>query len=98
MKYTVVYLELALEDVRDIRSYLSQFYPGTPAKFLTALKSGIENLRDNPFMYAKYEDNTAYRKMAVLDYLVFYKLFEPERTVEIHRVLYGMRDIKAYLP
>ena len=49
-------------------------------------------------MYVKYEDNTAYRKMVALDYLVFYKVLEAERIVEIHRVLYGMRDINAYLP
>ena len=98
MKYKAVYIELALEDVEGIRGYLSQFYPNTPVKFLSALKKGIENLCDNPFIYAEYEENTAYRKMVVLDYLVFYKVIEPEGIVEIHRVLYGMRDIKAYLP
>jgi len=98
MKYKLEYIELALEDVEGIRDHLSQFYPSTPEKFLKALKKGIESLSDNPFLYAEYEENTAYRKMVVLDYLVFYKVFEQEGIVEINRVLNGMRDIKAYLP
>ena len=97
MKYKIVYIELARQDVADIKSYLSQFYPSTPIKFLTALKKGAENLRGNPFIYAEHTENTAYRRMPILDYLVFYKIYEAEGVVEIHRVLYGMRDIKNYL-
>ncbi|MCL2408261.1 MAG: type II toxin-antitoxin system RelE/ParE family toxin [Oscillospiraceae bacterium] len=98
MKYKAVYLALALKDVSEINSYLSRFYPDTPAKFLSALKTHIENLCGNPFVYAEHDGNKAYRKMVVLDYLVFYKVFAPEGIIEIHRVLYGMRDIKAYIP
>ena len=98
MKYKIVYLEPSMSDVEEIRAYLSQYYPSTPEKFLTALKSGIENLCDNPYLYAEYSDNPAYRKMTVQDYLVFYKVFEQDRIVEIHRVLFGMRSIKAFLP
>lgn len=97
MKYRVEYIELAMDDVSDIKSYLSRFYPKTPERFLTTLKRAVENLCENPYMYAEYADNPAYRKMPVLDYLVFYKVLEQKAVVEIHRVLYGMRDIKAYL-
>ena len=97
MKYEVVYLEPAMVDIREIRAYLSQFYPHTPEKFLVAMKQGIERLCDNPYIYAEYAGNPAYRKMAVLDYLVFYKVFDQEKVVEIHRILYGMRNIKSYL-
>ena len=98
MKYNVVYLNPAMQDVTEIRNYLSQFYPNTPMKFLTALKKGIENICTNPYIYPEYEDNASYRKMIILDYIVFYKVHESEMIVEIHRVLYGMRDINAYLP
>ena len=98
MKYKIVYLEPSMGDVEDIRDYLFQFYPNTPKKFLSALKRGIEYLRDNPYIYEEYADNTAYRKMAVLDYLVFYKVFEQDKVVEIHRVLHGARNIKSHLP
>jgi addiction module RelE/StbE family toxin len=97
MSYKAIYIDPAKEDVKDIKSYLSQFYPSTPGKFLKALKESIETLCDNPFLYAVYEGNADYRKMAVLDYLVFYKVFEDDGVIEIHRILYGMRDIKANL-
>jgi addiction module RelE/StbE family toxin len=98
MRYKAEYIELARQDVSEIKEYLSQFYPSTPAKFLTELKQSVEALRDNPFKYPKYEDHPAYRRMVVLDYLVFYKVFEPTGIVEIHRVLHGMRNIKEHLP
>ena len=98
MNYKAIYLEPAMQDVSEIRNYLSRFYPDTPARFLTALKKGVESICGNPLIYPAYEDNPSYRKMEVLDYLVFYKVYDSEKIVEIHRVLYGMRDIKLYLP
>ncbi|MCL2201766.1 MAG: type II toxin-antitoxin system RelE/ParE family toxin [Oscillospiraceae bacterium] len=97
-KYRLVYIVPARHDVANIKNYLSQFYPSTPGKFLKALKLSVEKLCDNPTLYGVYEGNSAYRKMAVLDYLVFYKVIEDDGVVEIHRVLYGMRDIKSNLP
>ena len=98
MRYKAEYIEPARQDVSDIKDYLSQFYPGTPVKFLTELKQRVEALRDNPFMYPEYEDNPAYRRMVVSDYLVFYKIFEATEIIEIHRVLHGKRNIKEHLP
>jgi plasmid stabilization system protein ParE len=97
MKYTVVYINAARIDVAEIESTLSQYYPSSPLKFLSALKDSIERLIDNPLMYPVYEWNSAYRKMPVLNYLVFYKVFEEKQTVEIHRVLYGKRNVKKIL-
>jgi len=90
----IEYINSARTDVAEIRSNLSRFYPSTPDKFLKALKKSIETLSDNPLLYSVYEWNSAYRKMPVLDYLVFYKVFEERQTIEIHRVLYGKRNIK----
>jgi len=98
MRYKVEYIETARQDVGGIKEYLSQFYPSTPLKVLAEIKKSVENLRDNPFICPEYEGNPAYRRMVVLDYLVFYKVFEATGVMEIHRVLHGKRDIKAYLP
>ena len=93
----IEYINSARIDVTEIRNNLSQYYPSTPLKFLKALKKSVETLRDNPLLYPVYEWNSAYRKMPVLDYLVFYKVFEAEQTIEIHRILYGKRNIKKIL-
>jgi addiction module RelE/StbE family toxin len=98
VKYTIRYLELAREDVKQIKAYLSQFYPGTPAKFLRTLKERISALGDMPRMCEVYQDRKAYRRMVVSDYLVFYKIVEEKKQVEIHRVLHGRRDMARHLP
>jgi plasmid stabilization system protein ParE len=51
MSYKLVFLDLAFEDKRKIKTYLKQFYPSTPKKFITTLKDRIKALKDNPYMY-----------------------------------------------
>jgi plasmid stabilization system protein ParE len=53
--YEVKLLDLAERDIDEICQYLSQFYPGTPGRFLTALESDLDNISFNPNMYPKYE-------------------------------------------
>ena len=97
MRYKLQYMETAEWDIENISEYLSNFYPSTPAKFLTAIKQSIENLSDNPYIYAEYEKNPAYRKITVQNYLVFYKVFEEEGVVRIYRVLHGARNVRDHL-
>ncbi len=97
MKYTVRFMDLALHDYVEITEYLSHFYPGTPVNFLNALEKSITILEEHPYAYEKYEHNTSYHRMVVMEYLVYYKVKEQSKTVEIHRVLHGSRHIKQFL-
>ena len=97
MRYALEYIKSARIDVAEIQGTLSQFYPSTPLKFLKALKENVELLSENPLIYPIYEWNSAYRKMPLRDYLVFYKVIEETQTIEIHRILYGKRNIKDLL-
>lgn len=92
MKYTIRYSAFAKEDVLEIKSYLSQFYPSTPGKFLIELKSHVELLKASPKMFEVYQDNPVYRKMPVLHYVVYYQIYEEENRVYIYRVLHGKQD------
>jgi plasmid stabilization system protein ParE len=99
MSYTVVLKDNALADKRSIRAYLKQFYPGTPGKFLSSLKKQLRALADMPYMYPVWEDNPVYRKMLVQkNYLVFYKVKDEEKTIEIHRILPGSWDLARHFP
>jgi addiction module RelE/StbE family toxin len=93
MRYKIQYLGKAVEDIKAIKAYLSRFYPNTPVKFLSVLKKHVSDLQDMPYMYAVYEDVPAYRKLLVSGYLVFYKVNEEKKPVEIHRILSGSRDV-----
>jgi len=92
-----VFLDLAFDDKRKIKTYLKQFYPSTPKKFVAALKDRISALKDNPYMYPVYVHNPAYRKIVVSNYLVFYKVNDEKKIIEIHRILPGSWDIVRYL-
>lgn len=97
MKYFVKFMDLAEQDYDEIIAYLTQFYPGTPGKFLDELEKGAELLKDNPRASEIYEHNKAYRRLVVMDYLVFFKIKEDQKVVEIHRILHGARNIRSFL-
>jgi plasmid stabilization system protein ParE len=97
MGYTVRYRDIAKTDILGIKEWLAHFYPGTPGRFIEVLKRGVTNLQDNPYMYEAWQDNPVYRKMGIQDYLVFYTVDDTNKTVSIHRVLHGARNIQEYL-
>lgn len=98
MGYDIRYLPLALDDAKEIKKYLSQFYPSTPQNFFAELKRRIELLSETPEMCEVYPDYPDYRKMVVGEnYLVFYKIRGKEKVVEIHRILHGARKIQDFL-
>ena len=74
MKYTIRFSPFAKEDKKEIKTYLSKFYPETPLRFIALLKEHIADLKDNPYIYPEYLENTDYRRMFVGNYIVFYKV------------------------
>jgi len=95
--YEVKLLSLAEKDIDEICSYLSQFYPGTPGRFLDALEKSFDNLSLNPNMFPKYEYNKEYRKMVVGDFLTFYKADAANNQVYVYRILHGKRNVATIL-
>jgi addiction module RelE/StbE family toxin len=95
--YSVDLLRRAEADLDEICEYLSQFYPGTVGRFLTALEQALDNAAHNPMMYQAYEWDASYRRIVVQDYLVFYKVDESAKQVKVYRVLHGKRNIPDIL-
>ena len=84
MTYKIKYLPLAVQDLNDIARYLSVFYPKTASRVLKELREKITKLGDTP-------------KMVVDQYLVFYRVNDGNKIVEIHRVLRGAWNLPQYL-
>ena len=97
MKYELIFLPQARTDAEEVRKYLSQYYAGTAGRFFALLKKRISTLKTNPFICEQYHERPSYRKMVVNDYLVFYKVNDDQKRVEIHRILHGSRDIDRFL-
>ena len=97
MKFRIKYLPETVTDRNEIRDYLSQYYESTAKKFFVLLKEKIARLKDFPYSCPTYEDDPDYRKLVVGDYLAFYMINESDKTVEIHRIFHGSRDIRRRL-
>ena len=97
MMYRIKYLPETLADRDAIRDYLSQYYESTDKRFFKLLKEKTARLRRFPYSCPVYEDDPDYRMLIVGDYLVFYMVNEDDKTVEIHRIFHGSRDIKQQL-
>jgi len=97
LKYTVRFSPFAREDKEEIKTYLSKFYPGTPRRFTSLLKKQIATLKDNPNMYPEYQENPSYRRMSVSNYIVFYKVNDEKKQIDIYRILRATWDLPKYL-
>jgi len=97
MMYDVKFMDLAYEDYDAISEYLTKFYPSTLDKFLAELEEHTTTLHSTPYAFEVYWPNPKYRRMVVQGYLAFYKVFDENHKVEIHRILHGARNIKNML-
>ena len=94
MTYRAVFHPLAVQDLEDIDEYLSQFSDNTAPKFFKAFTQKLSSLSDNPRIFAVWNDNPAYRRFVLGNYLAFYQILDDSRTVTICRVIDSRRDVK----
>ena len=93
MSHRITFLDEARQDIKDITSYLSQYYTSTARNFMTKLKKQVNQLKTLPLMYPIYEEDPLYRRMVIDDYLLFYSVDEKRNQVIIHRIFHSKRDI-----
>ena len=95
--YRIHYLPLAKRDLEDITDYITDTLkaPKAAADFLDAVEAGIDRLREHPYFCRVYQPllpvDLEYRVLLVNNYLVFYVVLDS--AVEIHRVIYGRRNL-----
>jgi addiction module RelE/StbE family toxin len=97
MKYRVKYLVTARNDREVIRKYLNQYSLTAFQRIFGKIKSNMELVKNNPDMYETYERRPQFRRMVVEDYLVFYKVNEADKTIEVHHILHGAMDIEQHI-
>jgi addiction module RelE/StbE family toxin len=89
-------LQIAQDDMRSIIAYIRLDGPDAAIRMVEKIKSAIGKLMDYPLMGAVPRDKKiaglGYRMLPVEPYLIFYIVVTEDKTVEIHRVIHGMRD------
>ena len=97
MKYSVRYLSTAGHDRDVIKAYLDQYSGSAAGRLFGKIKRNMEYAKENPYMYSVYERRPQFRRMVVEGYVLFYKVNEDEKIIEVHHILHGSMDIEKQL-
>lgn len=101
--YTVVYSPEALEDIKDIYSYIAYdlLAPDSARSQISRIQKEIRSLDFMPFRYAAVDwepwKSADMRQVAVGHFIVFYMVDSDSITVSIVRIMYGGRDIETLI-
>jgi toxin ParE1/3/4 len=96
--YKLVVSELTHKDLDDIIEYIAieLANPIAATNFLNEVEKRYGYLKNNPFMYGRCYDahleKESYRKATINNYVLVYKVDEPNRRVIIYRFFYGAQD------
>ncbi len=95
-KYNIEYSKEARQDLTGIKQYIKYNLqePETAQKLIYKIRKEINNLKNNPEIYAIIDDDFIkkfeIRKLIVDNYIVFYRI--KNDSIEIVRVMYGRRN------
>ncbi|MBI4621451.1 MAG: type II toxin-antitoxin system RelE/ParE family toxin [Desulfobacterales bacterium] len=94
-KYILRYLPVAVDDLVSIFDWIANDSPANAAAFVEKLDQRISSLKTHPLPgYVPRDEklkNSGCRILVIESYLVFYVI--RGRTVEIHRVVHGSRNL-----
>ncbi len=93
-KYAVLIYPAAERDFREVKEYFTEVLKIKPNPLFQKVNDSIAVLEENPYLYPLVKDSflgaMGYRMVPVDNYLLFYVV--KEKTVQLHRFLYGKRD------
>jgi len=99
MKYHVEVFPSAEGDLQEIRAYFEDVLKTSADGLIDKFYDALLPLVDTPFMHPLVQDRMLSQKgfhFCVVDnFIIFYKIVE--NTVQIHRFLFGRRQISSLL-
>ena len=96
--YKIIVSELAHNDLDNIVAYiaLQLANPTAATNFLDEVGKCYNYLQSNSYMHERCHDirleKEGYRKAAIKNYVLVYKVDEETKTVIIHRIFYGAQE------
>lgn len=100
--YKIVYLQIAQRDLEDILLYIADHLksPQAAIDLMESLEQAIALLDQFPYAHPIYllikPLKAEYRLLTVKNYVVLYVVREPEKIVEIQRILYAKMNISKH--
>ena len=98
-RYTVRWLSIAEQDFQDIVLYIAADNISAADMLAYRIEKHLQRLVRHPYLGRIPNDHQlaamGYRVLVIEDYLIFYKI--TGKTVLIHRILHGARDLKSLL-
>ena len=97
-QYRVDVSEVAENDLYDIVRYIASQLsaPVTALRMMDLLEEAMASLAEMPQRFSLLSDERlsqmGYRKLVVKNYLVFFSIDEPNKVVDVERILYARRD------
>ncbi|MDR2428719.1 MAG: type II toxin-antitoxin system RelE/ParE family toxin [Candidatus Margulisbacteria bacterium] len=97
--HKIKYTPLAREDLLKIFSYVSGDLsaPQSAFKLLNNIETAVRRLQEHPYSAPEANDRylteQSYRNLVCKKYLIFYKVNAKKHLVEIHRIVYGKRNL-----
>jgi len=94
--YNIEYSKEARQDLIDIKKYIKYNLqePETAEKLISKIRTEIDELSNNPQIYAIIDDDFInkfeIRKLIVDNYIVFYRV--QNYNIQIVRIMYGRRN------
>ncbi len=91
MGYKIIFAPQALEDLAQVVQYIAKDKPETALRIGNALIDRVAILEQFPFLGSAYPKRLNVRRLISAPYIIFYRVKQRERWVEILRYWHAAR-------
>lgn len=97
--YSVVYSPEAMDDLREIYSYIAftLLVPETAEKQVNRIRKEVRSLDFMPSRYSRVDwepwESMGMHKVPVDNFVIYYTVNDDSRTATVIRIFYGGRDV-----
>lgn len=99
MTYKVIFSKASEDDLDETLEFISRklYNPSAAQRLLDKVSDTVSLLEENPMLFPLYHDDVlakqGLRYTVIANYLLFYKVNEQAKTVDLSRFIFGERNI-----
>lgn len=97
-KYKAIYSADAKDDLKNIVMYIKYDLkePNIAKNISKRIRQAVKNISENPMIYEVIDDDIIkqleLRKRVVGNYLIFYRVIDSSKEIQVVRIFYGKRN------